>query len=733
MSINRESFARKLMGISRLYEEDLTNAYKTFTEKSSVISRDILPRGSRVKEYLILSEPMKRYLRDIRITIEDLNRKESSGSSVFFYYAKFGGSKTQFRALLKDELIQIGNSDSNFPSKKLIFLDFPKITTVSGPNIFSQLSAGCIKALAQSLLNEKEYNMVFTKIQQLMFEIQVGIISNNKKQEIYSLLDSISKKTSGNVNIEINQIRSDLDYVQFMNDEVIIKKSKEIISILSDYQFIFVWLFDEIDQWFDLETGVLSEDFRNVSRVFHEIFELGNISKTIYLFSATKRTEELLDDHEKVLKLEESDAAITRFFLLHRRGYTLYEDGYYGEDIGKAVMHFSAMKYAIKKISHPSDTFYKFLGRCIEFHDQPQYKRAARRHINSRILKILEDYFVIENEFQKGVKLLEESKWIALGDVIPDIFATVLQYLNFPYSFERKEVIIQAKRVDGTFKISKSGNEDIYVEIKLSKDINTLKVDQILEAAEIKGKWIIYFVFGRLNKHEVEQKVKREFIRKGLIDKLNLVKIIVVDNLIAYAPMVGTQNLELGDTDKVASIYKSCASFIRHFSDLTVELKSIFIEHKDQFPHEHDDEEEKQEEKESILAPFERPVEVRVEQTFENPPGKVAPKIPEVQLSPIDKLVRETILILRRKKAIPKSRPKTLRVIKRVIKDPSLLEDLDRIEQQMLNKGILKNADSNSWTFDLSICEKGNDTSISIDKFRVFITEKLTKQTGLRF
>lgn len=724
MSVGQDNFMRKLYSIQALYDEDLISAYKTFTEKSDVISRDILEKGTKVREYLILSGEMKRYLRDIKHAITEFNNTDQNGSKTFFYYARFGGSKSQFSALLKDELIQEQEEDPKFPSKRLIFLDFPKVSDLSGSNVFSQLSAGCIRALARVLTNEKEYNEVFTRIQELMFDIQVGIISTSKKQEIYKLLDEISYKTGRSVEKETDQIRIDLDYVQFMNDEIIIKKSKEIIKILSDHQFILVWLFDELDQWFDLETGELSEGFRNISRLLHEIFELGNISKNIFLFFATKRVQALLDDHEKIVKLELSDAATRRFFRLHRNSSTLHEQGNYGDAITDAIFHFSAMSCAVKNIKHPKLTFYKFLVSFTEFHAKPEYKRTSRGHINSRILKILENYFVIEDEVQKGFELLKpDKKWIDISNAIPDIFSTILLYLDTSYPFERREIPVGSKRLDGIFKISKSGNQDIYVEIKLSKNLEKLRVDQILEAAVVEKKWVIFFVFGTLTKDEVLTKIKKELIKDGKPEYIHLIKPIVVDNLLAYAPMIGTQGMSLSNTNKAIAKYKSCASFIRQFSELTTELNAIFIEHKDQFPGEHQDETE-------IISQVTQDLsEIIVEKAPERVFVEPTIKPPKTPLNPIDRLVRETLLALKRKNHIPKNSKKSINVIKKAIKNPSLLQELDKIERQLLDKKILNNFDSTHWYFSKSVCDKGYGSTMSIDQFESFITNELTKKT----
>ena len=728
MSVGQDSFMRKLYSIQALHHEDLISAYKTFTEKSDVISRDILEKGTKVKEYLILTEEMKRYLRDIKHAVEEFNNTDKNGSKTFFYYARFGGSKSQFSALLKDELIQEQEEDPKFPSKRLIFLNFPKISDISGSNVFSQLSAGCIRALARVLTNEKEYNEVFTQIQDLMFDIQVGIISTSKKQEIYKLLGEISYKTDRSVEKEINQIKIDLDYVQFMNDEVIIKKSKEIIKILSDHHFILVWHFDELDQWFDLETGEISEGFRNISRLLHEIFELGNISKNLFFFFATKRVQALLDDHEKIIKLELSDAATRRFFILHRNSSTLHEQGNYGDAITEAIFHFSAMNCAVQNIKYPKITFYNFLDRFTKFHTKPEYKRTSRGHINSRILKILENYFVIEDEVRKGFELLDSGKkWIGVSEAIPDIFSTILLYLDTSYPFERREIPVGTKRLDGIFKISKSGNQDIYVEIKLSKNLEKLRVDQIIEAAVVDKKWVIYFVFGTLTKDEVLTKIKKKLINDGKPESINLIKPIVVNNLLAYAPMIGTQGMSLSNTNTAIAKYKSCASFIRQFSELTTELNAIFIEHKDQFPSEHQDETE------ITSQVTQDSPEIIVEKAPEKPFLGSTTKLPEEPLNAIDRLVRETLLVLKRKNHIPKNSRKSINVIKKAIKNPSLLQELDKIERRLLDKKILNNFDSTHWYFSKSVCNKGYGSAMSIEQFKSFITNELTKKAQSLF
>ncbi|MCH8860021.1 MAG: RtcB family protein, partial [Thaumarchaeota archaeon] len=196
--VDQDFFETKVNAF-RVYKEDVQQAYNVFKlkGKAKVISRNFL-NHTIVSDFLVQSDVMKTYLENIGLRIKSLLLEEKNDSLGFFYFAQYGGSKSQFIELLKDDLIRRGEKDSEFDSNKLIFLHFPGIVDITGNNIFNQLIEGGIRGIARGIEKDDKYSQIFSQIfgksaEDLGMELVYDVAHNIAKVEEH-VIDGKRKK-----------------------------------------------------------------------------------------------------------------------------------------------------------------------------------------------------------------------------------------------------------------------------------------------------------------------------------------------------------------------------------------------------------------------------------------------------------------------------------------------------------------------------------------------------------
>lgn len=101
MGYGLDDFETKLE-ILRGKRKAVNAAYEVFLSsgQDQIITRKMLKDETRVKDLLVLSQDMESFLDEIIRDVKNFSVQSSNGALVYFYYSQFGGSKSQFRALL---------------------------------------------------------------------------------------------------------------------------------------------------------------------------------------------------------------------------------------------------------------------------------------------------------------------------------------------------------------------------------------------------------------------------------------------------------------------------------------------------------------------------------------------------------------------------------------------------------------------------------------------------------
>lgn len=726
--IDKPNFETKIETYRGIYKEDAIQAYDAFKRKKrKVISNDILKK-TIVKNYLILSQTMKDSLQNTMDMIKNLLLGNENNYLSFFYIAQYGGSKSQFIELIKDEIKRKGRHDQQFNSDKIIVLTFPGIVHITGERIFEQIIDASIRGVARQIQKDEEYSNIFSQIKSIMIETQLGITGADKKANIIRNLSIIRKSRDIEILDAADQIEANLQYVQFLNDELIMDKCIKLIEILSAVGFVFVWLFDELDQWFEPDSSKLSIEFQKKSRLFKEIFDLGAHGKIFYFFASTDRVPNIFKDIRNTRYSREADAALNRFYTILRDSQSKVEDGYYDDTIDQAVRHFAEIKFAITENNFPSLDFYTFLEKVMKFFKNSEYKRWDRRGANIEIIKTLDNYFILKDSFKAGIIESQKKNWSHLGMFVPQRLTTIFQHLQISYSFTRAELKVGNKRIDGKFNISRTGNTDIFLECKVAQKLDSLNVDQVLEATQVtSSQLVIFLVFGPFLKEIVENKVYNYFIDKAKETAYKRVKIIVINNELAYLPIFGLYNItSTTGSDKLIHIHKACAKFLEVFSDLDMNLYAIFNQHKMLFPNEHPSTADQEEIVDEILHG-----ENNNKEQIVNEEKSDLNKI-FTELEPIDQLTLALLRFLKKKKEFsPKGSKRVGRIEEKLRDDETgLLQSLPKIGNRLFQLNFLKSKTDKTWIFAPIINDPGKDRSLSTKEFEdLVIKEILNKKT----
>ena len=545
------------------------------TGSDEVISYEIAGDHSKVMDFMILSDNMREGLNKISLEIDHLLQSPTQNFGHHFYFSKYGGSKTQFIAMLNDYFIR--------EKPKVIPITLVDITAINSENMFNQIIPRTYEKINQEIEDRYKTYEKILEIQKIASLIQIGLIGNKNKNEILKKLKNIDGMTSNNViKEEIIELEKLTDNIQIADDERVMDLLSKIIADSSKLGFIYVLFFDEIDLWFNEEEPLeFSKKFIEKTRIIKKILDFyKGGGKLYFLFCCTDRIFYLLTQHSK--ELEGSSPVYNRFLSIFDNSDRTFENGTYGEQLEDAVCQISAYFSLVKQTNISED----YLETIIKSYKNKYYE-STRRILNSRLIFLLNSYKEIINLIEIGLKHIKNNNWIWIGNIVPEFLEGIFKELGINWIKEEipvdESLQRSARRLDGKFVVGEIDRKVILTEVKTVgvRDFPKKKVEQVVEAVHFRQEPIILLIWGKFKKEEVISKIT-SYININMhigykLEYINKIFPIIIDNPIAFAPIIGLSTIRT-DTNALKRCMTATANWLDELSSIREDLFEVWQE-----------------------------------------------------------------------------------------------------------------------------------------------------------
>lgn len=546
--------------ITRKYaelKENLRNVNKNITERilevlessgSEILRAEHLVSGGQkvdLNSILILSDPMKRSIKSFTENIRTIGTSEKMATGSQFYIADYGGSKTQFIELIKNLINSFQDRDEP-PFSQIITVIFNGAIDLTASYLGEKIEHSTAQLLTRQIgiLQKDPHSQVdlhaFENFMELLLEFRRVKDAPDHLQKIHNyLLDLERISESTGARMKISNIRQELSLLPVIDEERLLKIVIEIMMYASKYKIIYLFLFDECDDWLSKieEATKWDPNFLKRQYFFRKLYDRIPNLRLYQIYFFTPRAHE-------ALRSERSDAApgiqriASDMIKVSNSGsyIQIREQGVYqGEEALEAVLKWFII---LEKALQPADKeiFNNFLPILIDKVDN----KLSRRKANSTIISTIRAYIQLTDDIKAGqnqYNLAERnpSHFLTVGNIIEKTFPSYLNFLNF-YFMKKHVDVSSSKKIDGRFMSSRSGEVEIYAEIKSFKEPAMFKYDkakQVIDCVQNLASKAVFFLFcPGLTEEEIKERFY-EWKNLGTIasevDLDNIVPIVISD------------------------------------------------------------------------------------------------------------------------------------------------------------------------------------------------------------
>jgi len=475
-------------------------------------STELESGGYRVplEKILILSGHMKQAIEKFNDTIKKIGSADDPETGSLFYMAEYGGSKTQFIELI-DSIISENKERNLPPFNRVIPIVFNGIIDLSATFLGEKIEQQTAKILSRELdLIEREGKSaldihVFENFLNLLVEFRKVKNAPEHLEKIYALLSDVEKTSEKSVGLalKVTKIRNELSQLPLIDEEKLLNIVFEIMKLASRYNIVYIFFFDECDEWLAKgeQESIWDQNFIKRQYFFRKLYDSISELRLYQIYCLTPRIHESLrsDKSDSVPGIHRLSSDLTKYISSSSSRSIIREEGIYQEnEATEAVLKWLIL---LEKSFHSVDPsiFESFLDKLINKIDN----KLSRRKANGTIIAAIRAYIQLAEYIKYGQTQYDSamktpSHQLTIGNIIEDIFASYLNFLNF--NFEKKhQGVGGGKSVDGKFSMGVKGREfQVYSEIKSfnsPKAFDKGKAEQVISCVGNLNQKVIFFLF----------------------------------------------------------------------------------------------------------------------------------------------------------------------------------------------------------------------------------------------
>ena len=483
------------------------------TSGSAIIkSADLESSGYNVplEKILILSNHMKQAIEKFNETIKRIGSADNPETGSLFYIAEYGGSKTQFIELINSIISE--NKERNLPPfNRVIPIVFNGIIDLSATYLGEKIEQQTAKILSRELDRlEREGKSsqeihAFENFLNLLVEFRKVKNAPEHLGKIYTLLSDVEKASERSVGLDlkISKIRNELSQLPLIDEEKLFNIVFEIIKFASRYNVVYIFFFDECDEWLAKgeQESIWDQNFIKRQYFFRKLYDCISELRLYQIYCFTPRIHESLrsEKSDSVPGIHRLSSDLTKYISSFSSHSLIREEGIYqGNEAIEAVLKWLIL---LEKSIHTVDPtiFESFLDKLVNKVDN----KLSRRKANGTIIAALRAYIQLADYIKHGQNQYESVKktpsfQLTIGNIIEDTFSSYLNFLNF--NFEKKhQGVGGGKLVDGRFTMGVKGREyELYSEIKSFNKPDAFdkgKAEQVINCVKNLNRKVIFFLF----------------------------------------------------------------------------------------------------------------------------------------------------------------------------------------------------------------------------------------------
>jgi predicted phosphohydrolase len=526
-------------------DEIIKKVLKIFegTGENQILTSDIIPSQLRIKEFVILSDEIERALNILHSKLREIYQENVISSGGLFYFSQYGGSKTQFLHLVKNE----------------INIEFPN----------------CIVILFEDLYHINPmilFDRIFSQI------IQVAIQQSKNLKKAEDLLEVLRRVRNPEILRTIEELDLLLHSTILVDSIDILNKIIGLMQFCSQNNIVFLFLFDEVDLWLDVKDEELtfSQEFNKISNLMKLILEISdNRIRSFMVFSCTDRVNLLFQRMQH--KFETISPVSSRLNRTYNSSERILEPGNYGTKIENALVNLAAF-YHLANNRVKIDT--EILEKMVPILDK-KYKSYSRRMTNSKIIQLLRNYEHLSQPLERGLRNWKNNA-THYGSLIQENLPSILNRLNI--RFVRKDISVDPDRtiskdkIDGYFINYTLEDDEIktHVEIKLTKEFKGEKAYQALQYLQLhKEEHLVMIIFSpssvEIINREIIKYAENNAYENSLFERLHL---ILIENPLAFCAINGISSVS-SDSNQLSLFLDSYSNWLEFFSDFSNQYRQI--------------------------------------------------------------------------------------------------------------------------------------------------------------
>lgn len=463
-----------------------------------------------LEKILILSDHMNQAIDKFNETIKKIGSADRPEAGSLFYIAEYGGSKTQFIELINSIIIQ--NKERNLPPfNRVIPIVFNGIIDLSATYLGEQIEQQTAKILSRELdrleredKTSKEIR-AFENFLNLLVEFRKVKNAPEHLERIYSLLSDIERVSEHSVGLDlkISKIRNELSQLPLIDEEKLLNIVFEIMKFASRYNVVYIFFFDECDEWLAKveQESIWDKNFIKRQYFFRKLYDNISELRLYQIYCFTPRIHEALrsEKSDTVPGIHRLSSDLTKYISSSSSHSLIREEGIYqGNEAVEAVLKWLIL---LEKSVHSVDPtiFVSFLDKLINKIDN----KLSRRKANGTIIAAIRAYIKLAEYIKYGQNQYEAvrktpSHQLTIGRIIEDTFASYLNFLNFNF-VKKHRVVGGGKLIDGRFSMGVKGREDqLYAEIKSFNRPDAFdksKADQVINCVQNFNQEVVFFLF----------------------------------------------------------------------------------------------------------------------------------------------------------------------------------------------------------------------------------------------
>ncbi len=483
------------------------------TSGSAIIkSTDLESSGYKVplEKILIISDHMKQAIEKFNETIKRIGSADNPETGSLFYIAEYGGSKTQFIELINSIISE--KKERNLPPfNRVIPIAFNGIIDLSATYLGERIEQQTAKILSRELDRLEREGKSPQEIH--AFEIFLNLLVEFRKvknapehlERIYALLSDVEKTSEKSVGLglKITKIRNELSQLPLIDEEKLLNIVFEIMKFASRYNVVYIFFFDECDEWLAKgeQESIWDQNFIKRQYFFRKLYDSISELRLYQIYCFTPRIHESLrsERSDSVPGIHRLSSDLTKYISSSSSYSLIREEGIYLEnEATEAVLKWLIL---LEKSFHTVDPmiFESFLDKLVNKIDN----KLSRRKANGTIIAAIRAYIQLAEYIKYGQNQYEAARktpshQLTIGNIIEDIFASYLNFLNFNFE-KRHQGVGGGKLVDGKFSMGVKGREDqLYSEIKSFNKPDAFyksKAEQVFSCIKNLNQNVIFFLF----------------------------------------------------------------------------------------------------------------------------------------------------------------------------------------------------------------------------------------------